>query len=167
MDHRYTILRYQPSLATSEPENFAVIVEEKQANRTLLFMVWRTPEPETTVLDRLGKSISANLPEAIANLITAAVTSGSPREDVLDCICRSMKWNYQATEPKDMPEQDQIHRLAFKLFADRIAGADRLVASLEEASRRTLRIPKPKESLGVTFQAVFAVPEPELSAAAD
>lgn len=167
MSHRYTILRYQASLATTEPENFAVLVEEKQANRTLLFMVWRSPAPETAALDPLGKSISANLPEAIANLISDAATSGSPREDVLDRICRSMKWNYQATEPQDVREEDQIHRLAFKLFADSVAGADRLVASVDEASRRTLRIPKPTENLGVTFQAVLAVPERELSAAAD
>jgi hypothetical protein len=118
-------------------------------------------------MSEIGKAISENLPEAIDTLISEAQKSKSAHEDILDWLHKSMRWNYQSDAPQQINDEDSIDKVTFKLFAQYVAGSDQLVASLEEYSRRALRVPQFKQNLGQTFHAALAIAGPEFSVSAD
>src|SRR5438270_9402607 len=102
----------------------------------------------------------------VQQLARIVAESLDPGENVLDTLSRTLLWNFQASEPKTLTDNDPIHKVAFKLFSEHVAGADQLVNAFRQASDRMLRRPG-IQRLGDTFQTVIAVPEPDMGVAAD
>jgi hypothetical protein len=166
MQYRYSVMRHQPSLHRSDRENFAVLVEGRLPTGRTIFIVGTSPDP-AVLISSLGKEISGKLPELLKRAITESVQNRHPQQEVLDWLSESLLWNFQISTPQRIQDEDPIHKVAFKLFAEYVAGADQLVDMLADASVRMLRRRESQERLGEIFQTVVQVPEPDVLVAAD
>jgi len=159
MKYRYALLRHQPTLQTETQETFAVLVEGQVApGLMVVFTVGRSPEPASPI-SGVGEAVLSKFPEVLANSIGEAVRSKNPDEDVLDWIHKSMSWNFYATEPVSIEATDKIHELAFKLFSEKVAGADQLLSMLMSAMQHRVRPAVKPQNLGETFQALVPIPQ--------
>jgi hypothetical protein len=70
-----------------------------------------------------------------------------PLTPFLDWISQNMHWNFQATKPTLLEDVDPVHAVAFKLFAQHVAGADQLVEYLEQTAARSIRPPDTMQRL--------------------
>jgi hypothetical protein len=157
MEYRYSILRYQPTLERPEREAFAVLVEGKLPVGGVLFFVGRSPEVPSSSSD-VGRSFAKKMPDLLCKMVSDAVQNRAAGEDVLDFISRGMHWNFQATQPSDLEDRDPVYQVAFKLFAQHVAGAGQLVDYIERASEGMIRPPETMQRLGQTIQAAVALP---------
>lgn len=159
MEYRYVVLRHQASLESSEPENFAVLVEGRIPDgRPVIFAVGRSPEPRVP-LSEIGMGIVRQFPKVLGNLVQEALENKKPSEDVLDWIHGCMSWNFHASVPRTLTDTDPVHKVAFKLFSEEVAGADQLLQNLKTSSERMTRPFDINERLGETFQTALPVPE--------
>lgn len=106
----------------------------------------------------IGKSFATKLPDLLGKMVSDAVQNRAIGEDVLDFISRGMHWNFQATKPDSLEDRDPVYAVAFKLFAQHVAGSGQLVDYIERASEGMIRPPQTMQRLGQTIQAAVAVP---------
>jgi hypothetical protein len=164
MQYRFVVMRHQPSLAVSDRENFAVLVEGPTEDRRAIFAVVRSPEPSQRV-SAISGAVTEKLPDMILKLVSDAVKTKLPDEDVFDHLAETLTWNFQISPPEVLQDNDPIHQVAFKLFSVHVAGADQLLQSMKTASERMLHREPATQRVGETYQTAIALPE--LVSAAD
>jgi hypothetical protein len=163
MDYKYVVLRHQALLQSSERENFAILVEGRGPNGgAVIFAVGRAPALQSHVSE-VGLEVVRKFPQILENLVREALREKKPTENVLDWLHSGISWNFQASEPQVLTDTDPIHQVAFKLFSEKVAGADQLLENLQKASQRMTRPSDMNQRLGEIFQAGLSVPEPELA----
>jgi hypothetical protein len=158
MEYRYSILRYQPTLERTERESFAVIVEGKLRTGGVIFFVGRTLEEVPSTVSDVSKSVAKKMPDILASLVSDAVQKKSADEDILDWVSRNMHWNFQATQPTLLEDIDPVHAVAFKLFAQHVAGAGQLVEYLEQTAAQSIRPPDTMQRLSQLEWSAVPVP---------
>jgi hypothetical protein len=150
MTYQYLILAYQPSLADSARECFAVLVEGMgPENRWLL--VCRGRKPETlSPGDPVATTVAEDLPD-ILNSIVTSTTDGR----VLERLAGYFVWNFAASKIYKLADDDPIDQVAAKLYSTHIEQTGQLVseASHSSTSRQSKRIDE-------VFRAVIPIPEP-------
>lgn len=165
MEYRYAVVRHQPTLDVATAENFAVLVEGHLPTGSIIFAVGRQLEPSRRI-SYVGNAVASRVSEIIPQLVAEAVQNRSSGEDVLDWLAGTMVWNYQVTTPQPLEDSDPIHKVAFKLFAEHVAGANILLETISRRSTNMLRAQASNERVGETFQTAVPIGD-ELSFAAD
>lgn len=158
MEYRYLVLHYQPTLEKTEREAFAVMVEGRLGAGGVVFFIGKRLEEVPSSASEVSKSMAKNMPELVATLVTNAVQSKRAGEDVLDWIAQNMRWNFQATRPELREDRDPVHEVAFKLFAQHVAGAGQLVEVLEHTAARSIRPRETTQRLNQLEWSAVAVP---------
>jgi hypothetical protein len=158
MEYRYSILRYQPTLEKIEREAFAVMVEGKLGAGGVVFFIGRSLDEIPGTVSEISKVVAKKMPDLLANLVSDAVQNKKAGEDVLDWISNNMRWNFQATKPDTLDDQDPVHAVAFKLFARHVSGAEQLVEYIEHTAARSIRPPETTQRLTQLEWSAVAVP---------
>jgi hypothetical protein len=96
--------------------------------------------------------------DLLGSLVSDAVQNRTAGEDVLDWISKHLHWNFQATRPDVHEDNDRVYAVAFKLFAQHVAGSEQLLDYINSTSQRMIRPRETMQRLGQTIQAAVAVP---------
>jgi hypothetical protein len=158
MAHRYTyiLLKHQASLEPSskESDSFAVLVEGQGANGWVVFAVGRYLK-HSAQISPVGAAISQQIPDILTHLLLEASRAKEASETVLDHLTQLMTWNFHASNPQVIEDDDSIERVGYKLFAHHVAHASEL---MKRVGPNTGPI---QETLsGDTFTAAVPVPDP-------
>lgn len=153
--YTYTILRHQRSLDSSSVENFAVLVEGQAPNGWVVLGVGRTPEHSSADIGPVGAAIAQRFPQILDGIVKEALQSKNVAEGVLDSACRIMLWNFNATAPATIQDEESIDRVGFKLFAQFVAHAGELLTRVTPNGG-----PVHQTHFGEMFQTAVPIPEP-------
>lgn len=158
MKYRYSVLSYQPTLERAERETFAVMVEGKLRSGGVIFTIGRTLDEVPSGVSDISKALAREIPHVIANLVLDSAQAKGADQGVVDWIADNMRWNFQASRPVTVDDADPVYAVAFKLFAQHVAGADQLVEYMERAAERSIRPRDTTQRVGQIE--VSAVPVP-------
>lgn len=158
MEYRYSILRYQPTLERTEREAFAIMVEGRLGAGGVVFFIGKSLDEIPTAASDISKAVAKRMPDLLAGLVSDAVQSKGAGEDVLDWISNNMRWNFQASRPDTLDDQDPVHAVAFKLFARHVSGAEQLMEYIERATAKSIRPPETTQRLSQLEWSAVPVP---------
>lgn len=114
--YHYLTLWYQPTLAESRAEPFAVLVESHTDGRREVFGILKRLSGDS---ESVAGQVLANLPDVLTDRIYAAAerTSGL----IIDTLRSELAWNIYADVPEAIDrEHTTLRQVAYGLFAERV-----------------------------------------------
>lgn len=115
--YKHITLWYQPTLAASAAEPFAVLVESQvDSFREVFGILKRLPGDENSVTGH----VLANLPDILTERLYAAADRATGNRGILDVLREELAWNIFADAVECTDSDMTLRQVAYGLFAGNV-----------------------------------------------